>query len=88
MEMNTKEALTRIKTGHFGSEYGFDWQLLVDSVGIIGEMFRNGQIHEIVQCKDCRHYKNGFCYNPNTFDDEKTCGNTAPDWFCADGDRR
>ena len=43
---------------------------------------------ELVRCKDCKHYKNGFCYNPNAYDDEKTCGNTAPDWYCADGKRR
>lgn len=43
---------------------------------------------QIVRCKDCKHYKDGFCYNPNTYDDEKTRGNTVPDWFCADGERR
>ena len=43
---------------------------------------------ELVRCKDCKHYKNGFCYNPNSYDDEKTCGNTSPDWYCADGKRR
>ena len=43
---------------------------------------------EIVRCKDCEYYKDGFCYNPNTFDDGKTRGNTVPDWFCADGKRR
>ena len=42
----------------------------------------------VVRCKDCKHYKDGFCYNPNTYDDEKTCGNTTKDWFCADGERR
>ena len=42
----------------------------------------------VVRCKDCKHYKDGFCYNPNTYDDEKTKGNTVPDWFCADGERR
>ena len=42
---------------------------------------------DIVQCGECKYYSNGFCYNPNTFD-EKTCGNTVPDWFCADGKRR
>lgn len=40
----------------------------------------------VVRCKDCKHYKDGFCYNPNTYDDEKTRGNTVPDWFCADGE--
>ena len=43
---------------------------------------------ELVRCGDCKHYKDGFCYNPNTFDAEKTCGNTTPDWYCADGKRR
>lgn len=43
---------------------------------------------ELVRCKDCKHYKDGFCYNPNTYDDEKTRGNTVPDWFCADGEKR
>lgn len=43
---------------------------------------------ELVRCGDCIHYKDGFCYNPNTFDAEKTCGNTTPDWYCADGKRR
>ena len=43
---------------------------------------------ELVRCENCKHYKDGFCYNPNTFDDEKTCGNTTPDWYCADGKRR
>ena len=41
---------------------------------------------DIVRCGECKHYKDGFCYNPNTFD-EKTCGNTVPDWYCADGER-
>ena len=43
---------------------------------------------ELVRCKDCKNYRDGFCYNPNTYDDEKTRGNTAPDWFCADGERK
>jgi hypothetical protein len=42
---------------------------------------------DIVRCGECKYYSNGFCYNPNTFD-EKTCGNTVPDWFCADGRRQ
>ena len=41
----------------------------------------------VVRCGDCKFYKNGMCYNPNTYDDEKTCGNTTPEWFCADGKR-
>ena len=42
---------------------------------------------DVVRCGDCKYYSDGFCYNPNTFDSEKTCGNTVPDWFCADGKR-
>ena len=42
----------------------------------------------VVRCKYCKHYKDGWCYNPNTYDDEKTRGNTDPDWYCADGKRR
>ena len=48
---------------------------------------RYSNMQELVRCKDCKHYKDGFCYNPNTYDDEKTKGNTVPDWFCADGER-
>ena len=43
---------------------------------------------DIVRCGECKYYSDGFCYNPNTFDSEKTCGNTVPDWYCADGKRR
>ena len=42
---------------------------------------------DIVRCEDCKYYSNGFCYNPNTYDDVITCGNTDPDWYCADGKR-
>lgn len=45
-------------------------------------------VRTVVLCRDCRFYSNGWCYNPNTFDDEKTRGNTTPEWFCADGRRR
>lgn len=55
--MNEKEALTRIKTGNFNGGYGFDMQLLVDAVGIIGEMFKSGQISEVVRCKDCEKWQ-------------------------------
>lgn len=42
----------------------------------------------VVRCGECKYYKDGMCYNPNTYDDDKTCGNTTADWFCADGERR
>lgn len=45
---------------------------------------------EVVRCKECRHSsinenhpnKPLICYMT------KKCGTTAPDWFCADGERR
>jgi hypothetical protein len=91
--MNEKEALIRIKTGNFNGGYGFDMQLLVDTVGIIGEMFRNGQISEVVRCKDCKHrptYPEAYGAEIN----RKWCywcelhrAWKHDDWFCADGER-
>lgn len=80
--MNEKEALIRIKTGNFNNSYGFDIQLLVDAVGTVGEMFRSGQISEVVHCKDCKHYESEDCTLQRW--------NWWPpslNWFCADGER-
>ena len=52
------------------------------------EQMPTADVFPVVRCKDCLHYENGFCYNPNTYDDEKTRGNTIPNWFCADGKRK
>ena len=41
---------------------------------------------DIVRCGECKYYREGFCYNPNTY--ETTGGNTVPDWYCADGKRK
>ena len=57
-----------------------DASMVADALALLKEQ------PDIVRCGDCKYYSNGFCYNPNTFD-EKTCGNTVPDWFCADGER-
>lgn len=62
----------------------FDWH----SVKVILGSIPASDVRTVVLCRDCRFYSNGFCYNPNTFDDEKTRGNTSPEWFCADGKRR
>lgn len=45
-------------------------------------------VNPVVLCKNCKHYNDGWCYNPNTYDDEKTRGNTDPDWYCADGEMK
>ena len=79
--MNEKEALIRVKTGNFNGSYGFDMQLLVDSVGIVGEMFKNGQISEVVRCKDCALLSDGKCKWWDIIP-------RSDDWFCADGERR
>ena len=79
--MTEKEALMRIKTGNFSSDYGFDWQLLVNAAGIIGELFKSGQISEIIRCKDCRWYDERISICDN-------CGLPREQtFFCADGRR-
>lgn len=53
---------------------------------------------EVVRCKDCKHYQSGIDINGEPF---TRCngttkegrilrgyGETEPDWFCADGERR
>lgn len=42
--MTEKECLDRVRTGNFNGGYGFDMQLLVDTVGHIGEMMRKGRL--------------------------------------------
>lgn len=36
------EVINRIKSGNFSNGYGFDLQILVNVVGTLGEMLRNG----------------------------------------------
>lgn len=55
--MTEIEAVYRVKTGNFGNGFGFDWQLLVDAAGTLGEMFRSGRLIEVEKCKDCAKYK-------------------------------
>ena len=87
--MNEKEALARVKTGNFNGGRGFDMQLLVDAVGIIGEMFKSGQISEVVRCEDCIHYRYyGLTEYPVSECTIDHCVNQDKDWFCADGERR
>lgn len=57
-------------------------QLLTDALKLLKAQ------PDVVQCGECKHYKDGFCYNPNTYDGEIACGNTSPKWYCADGKRR
>ena len=42
--MTEKECLDRLRAGNFNGGYGFDMQLLVDTVGHVGEMMRNGRL--------------------------------------------
>ena len=47
MKIGIREAVERIKNGYFGSEYGFDLQILVDCTGILGNIIRNLSDQEI-----------------------------------------
>lgn len=89
--MTKKEAVMRVKSGNFSNGFGFDMRLLIDAAGTLGEMFRSGQINEVVRCKNCKHQdpeqlnngsylfvckKGHIVYRKNH------------DWFCADGERK
>lgn len=87
MGMTKKEAVTRIKTGNFNSGFGFDMQLLVDAVGTLGEMFKSGEISDVVRCKNCTEYKEWgsgkICMRLGSY-----YGDREPDDFCSLGIRR
>ena len=49
----------------------------------------------VVRCKDCKWFKSGIDIDGKPFtkciganESVRTYGHTAPDWFCADGERR
>lgn len=77
--MTDREALMRIKTGDFNNGNGLDMQLLIDTVGTLGEMFRSGQINEVVRCKDCKRRERLSCPKAPVRPDN---------WFCADGEEK
>jgi len=87
--MTKEEALARVKTGYFGGKHGFDMQLLIDAVGTIGEMLQNGQISEVVRCKDCTY---SCDYTDIYIDHAYKCIKNRDyhndNWFCADGKRK
>ena len=88
MGMTKTEAVTRVKTGNFNNDFGFDMQLLVDAVGALGEMLKSGQISKVVRCKDCK-YNSGRCHG--MYIQFVTCYKTGTphkeNWYCADGER-
>lgn len=47
MKIGIREAIERIRIGYFGTEYGFDLQILVDCVGVMGNILRNLSNDEI-----------------------------------------
>lgn len=83
--MTEKEALTRVITGNFNGGHGFDMQLLVDAVGIIGEMFKSGQINEVVRCKDCIHCE--YALDDTWFCAKLDGTRVSADDFCSRGRR-
>ena len=50
------------------------------------------EVPEIVLCKDCKWYKEGYDIDGKWFSrcngSVRTYGHTKLDWFCADGERR
>ena len=46
MKIGIREAVERIKNGYFGSD-GFDLQILVDCIGVLGNVIRNLPDQEI-----------------------------------------
>ena len=89
--MTREEAIFRVKTGNFGNGFGFDMQLLIDAVGTLGEMFRDGQINEVVRCKNCK-YQDPEQLNNSFYLFVCRKGHIVYrkglDWFCADGERK
>lgn len=64
-----------------------DMQMLANIAGMTAELIESGKLVRVVRCKDC---KNGEKVNSVYL-----CGKSrgfgiahAPDWFCADGERR
>ena len=47
MKIGIREAVERIKNKNFRSEYGFDLQILVDCIGVLGNVIRNLSDQEI-----------------------------------------
>lgn len=76
--MTELEAMYRVETGNFGNGFGFDMSLLIDSVGTLGEMFRNGKVSAVVRCKECKRRGRLSCPVAPVRPD---------DFFCADGER-
>lgn len=87
--MNEKEAIKRIENGNFNSGHGFDMQLLIDTVGTIGEMLKSGQISEVIRCKNCIHQGKSEKCVLAAIAEEKDVPLFMLDyhgeWFCADG---
>lgn len=75
---NAVEALHQWEQDYTWDEYDAKYS---PSVVSPSDVIESQPAIEIVRCGECKHYTNGFCYN------YVSCGNKAPDWFCADGER-
>ena len=57
------EAVDRVKSGNFNSGYGFDLGLLINAVGELGEMLRDGRLVEAKAIAPVRPtYRQGKAY--------------------------
>ena len=52
----------------------------------------NDRENELVRCKDCKWYKEGYDIDGKWFSrcngSVRTYGHTKPDWYCADAERK
>ncbi len=70
--------------------YSDEGRKLTDVYDVLANM-PAADVVEVVRCKDCKHWETEWSPNNAQFG-EHFCPfigiNTAPDWFCADGQRR
>ena len=55
------------------------------------QWFEHADFAPVVRCKDCKWYQEGYDIDGKWFTHCKnirTYGQTNPDWFCGDGERR
>lgn len=93
-EINIQNTINKLKSAdsyHTQREYALDDEAIEMAVKIL-ENVKNGELVEVVRCKDCRDWN-----EENRFNGTKVCGfwsssrnhvYTEPDEFCSCGERR
>ena len=79
---------------HYKKYSGDNCNAMVSAYGAILERIDNEPTVDAVavRCKDCKWFQSGIDINGKPFTRcnrlVRTYGHTAPDWFCADGERK